>query len=535
MARLLQRIPTLRKPMDMSALRAHCHERVQAGEAAQLVDPLLELIEALSERVQRLEQQVAHLQKAQYGRRSERLSSAQLHLSLGQAPPPLLPEPLPELPTEPEPLPASGPRPPKAPRKKPRHLPEHLPRVVTLSEPSAEHKVCTDCGADKHLIGSEPSEVLEWEPGGFRVEVTERRKYACRSCQSGVVIGPGPQRVLEQAMPGAGLIAEVIVRKIKDHCPLERQGRIFTERFGVPLSASTLGEWMAGGADLLTPVARRRREHALSREHLSTDDTPVRVLDPAHPEGVKRGHLWSFVSDGPEVAFEYTPDWSGAPICKLLADYGHTLQSDGYAGLDALYQKESAPVRAGCLAHARRKFVAALEAGDLRAAFPLHLIQQIYVLERQATQEGCDAAERLRRRQQHAAPRMQELRRQAEALGAQAPPKTPLGRAITYLLRQWEPLTVFLRDGAQRIDNNHTERTLRPVAVGRKNWLFAGSDEGARRLAVLYTVVASCEAAGLRDPWQYVRDVLVRLSRGWPQARLDELLPRNWQAADRGT
>jgi transposase len=375
--------------------------------------------------------------------------------------------------------------------------------------------------------------VLEWEPGGFRVEVTERRKYACRACQSGVVMGPGPERVLEQAMPGAGLLAELVVRKIKDHCPLERQSRIFSERFGVPLSASTLGEWMAGSAEVLAPVARRIREQALSRTHLSTDDTPVRVLDPGHPKGVKRGHLWALCSDGPEVAFEYTPDWNGEPICQLLAGYGHTLQSDGYAGLDTLYKKESGPVRAGCLAHARRKFVVALDAGDLRAAVPLRLIQKVYALERQATQAGCDAAERLRRRQQHSAPLMTQLRQQAEALGAQAPPKTPLGRAITYLLRQWEPLTVFLRDGELRPDNNHTERQLRPVALGRKNWLFAGSDEGARRLAVLYTVVGSCEAAGIRDPWQYIRDVLTKLSRGWPQSRLDELLPLRWAAANR--
>lgn len=154
-------------------------------------------------------------------------------------------------------------------------------------------------------------------------------------------------------------------------------------------------------------------------------------------------------------------------------------------------------------------------------------------MERHATEQGVDATERLRLRKQHAEPRMTELRKQAEALGAQAPPKTPLGKAITYLLRQWEPLTVFLTDGEQRIDNNHTERALRPIAVGRKNWLFAGSDEGARRLAVLYTLVASCEAAGIRDPWKYLRDVLVKLSRGWPQSRLSELLPQRWASADR--
>lgn len=528
MARDLLPISSSKTRLDVPALREHCHARVAAGEAAQLVDPLLDLIESLVDRVQRLELQVARLQKAQWGRRSEKLSCAQLQLALEQAPLPALPEPE----TASSPLPTAPVHKPAAARKKARQLPAHLPRVVTLSEPSAEQLRCIDCGVDKHLIGSESAEVLEWEPGGFRVEVTERRKYACRACQGGVVIGPGPERVLEQAMPGAGLLAEVVVRKLKDHCPLERQSRIYTERFGVALSPSTLGEWMAGSAEVLAPLARRIRDQALGRTHLSTDDTPVRVLDPAHPKGVKRGHLWVLVSDGPEVAFEYTPDWSGAPMCKLLADYGHTLQSDGYAGLHPLYEKPTGPVRAGCLAHARRKFVVALEAGDLRAALPLVQIQKVYAVERHATEQGVDAAERLRLRKQHAEPRMTELRKQAEALGAQAPPKTPLGKAITYLLRQWEPLTVFLRDGAQRIDNNHTERALRPIAVGRKNWLFAGSDEGARRLAVLYTIIASCEAAGIRDPWRYLRDVLVKLSRGWPQSRLDELLPLHWSSTD---
>ena len=519
-------------PLDVAGLRAHCQQQVAQGQAPQTVEHLLDLVESLAMRVDQLELRLGQLQQAQWGRRSERLSSAQLVLALGES------EPLALLDcagaeSESAELPAELPRPP-APsgkkRNKTRQIPAHIPRTTTLSEPSQAQKVCDDCGEQKAFIGSEASQVLEWEPGGFRVEVTERRKYACRGCQSGVVLGPGPQRVLEQAMPGAGLLAEVVVRKIKDHCPLERQSRIFTERFGVPLSASTLGEWVAGTSEVLAPIAQRLRQRGLRRAHLSFDDTPIRVLDPTHPKGVKRGHLWSFVSDEPLVFYEYTPNWSGKPIQKLLEDYQGTLQSDGYAGVDALYEKESAPKRAGCMAHARRKFVIAFEAGDLRAAQPLLLIQKLYAVERQAKQDGCDEAERLQRRQQFSALLMQKLYEQVQMLAAQAPPKTPLGKATTYALRQWKTLMVFVHDGAQSIDNNHTERTLRPVGLGRKNWLFAGSDEGARRLAILYTVVGSCEQAGLRDPWQYLRDVLTKLSRGWPQSRLDELLPLHWSA-----
>lgn len=522
--------PLRKAPLDVAGLRAHCQQQVAQGQAPQTVELLLDLVESLALRVDQLETRLGQLQQAQWGRRSEKLSSAQLVLALGETEPQALTESA-DTQTE-SPEPQQPPAPSRKNRKKPRQIPAHIPRITTLSEPSEAQKICDDCGVQKALIGSEASQVLEWEPGGFRVEVTERRKYACRGCQSGVVMGPGPQRVLEQAMPGAGLLAEVVVRKIKDHCPLERQSRIFSERFGVPLSASTLGDWVAGTAQVLAPIAQRLRHRGLSRAHLSFDDTPIRVLDPTHPKGVKRGHLWSFVSDEQVVFYEYTPSWSGKPIQKLLQDYQGTLQSDGYAGVDALYQKESAPLRAGCLAHVRRKFVLAFEAGDLRAAQPLLLIQQLYIVEKQAKQDGCDDAQRLQRRQQQSAPLMQKLHEQVQRLAAQAPPKTPLGQATTYALRQWKTLTVFVQDGAQSIDNNHTERTLRPVGVGRKNWLFAGSDEGARRLATLYTVVGSCEQAGLRDPWQYLRDVLNKLSRGWPQSRLDQLLPLHWAAGN---
>lgn len=508
-------------PLAIADLRAHCHAQVAAGQAAQTVDLLLDLVESLAARVDQLERQVARLSKDKWGRRSEKVSSAQLYFALGEVPPvvPLLlaaPQPLAD---------AEAPKKTQRARKSLHTLPAHLPRTTTISEPSDAAKCCTECGTPKALIGSEPSQVLEWEPGGFRVEVTERRKYACRACQSGVVLGPGPDRVLDGALPGPGLLSEIVVRKIKDHCPLERQSRIFSERFCVPLSPSTLLDWLSRTAEVLRPLAQRIREQALKSAHLSLDDTPVRVLDPTHEKGVKRGHLWSFVSDGPMCFYEYTPSWSGAPIRQRLKDYCGTVQSDGFSGIDALYRKASAPKRAGCLAHARRKFQHAFEQGDLRAAAPLFVIKQLYEVERQAKQAGADAEATRHRRQEQSAPLCTELRTQLEALGAQAPPKTPLGQAITYALRQWETLVVFLNDGALHIDNNHTERTLRPIAIGRKNWLFAGSDEGAHRLAILYTLVSSCQLAGILDPWRYLRDVLTKLCRGWPNARIDELLP----------
>lgn len=517
----------------MPTLRAHCAERVAAGEAAQTVDMLLDLIEAMSERMTRLEQQVDRLLRERYARKSERISSAQLTLALDAAATPLqLPAPdSDDVPASPDPALSA----PARRRRKVRKLcgdtlPAHLPRTHTVLEPTAEQRCCTECGSQKKYIGSETSEILDWVPGGFSVEQSERRKYACGTCESGVVIGPAPVRVLDGALPGPGLLAEILVRKGSDHCPLERQSRIFTGRYGVPLSPSTLGAWYSKSLDLLFPIAARIGQHALSRSHLSVDDTGVQVLDRSDSRGIKRGHLWPFRSDS-EVYFVYTPSWQGTPIQEVLKDFHGTLQTDGFSGLDALYRRPGAPIRAGCLAHLRRKFVQAFDQGDLRAASPLALLQRLYAVEKTASEDALDVAACQRLRDTRSRPLMTELRKQIDALCYQAPPKTPLGRAITYALRQWDTLTVFLDDGALRPDNNAVENTIRPVALGRKNWLFAGSDEGAKRLATLYTLLGSCQLAGLADPWAYLRDILDRISHNWPHARLDELLPLAWKSA----
>ena len=423
----------------MAGLREYCQQRVEQGEAVQLIDPLVDLIEQMNDRLVRLEHRVAQLQQAQYGSQREHVSSGQLQLALLQLPAhdasvELLAELEQEQPKTP------------APRRKrprtPRHIPQSIPRRMILSEPPDARKWCTDCGCDKKYIGSEYAEVLEFKPGEFFVERTDRRKYACPKCQTGVVIGPGPDRVLDQAMPGAGLVAEVVVRKYADHCPLERQSRILCQRYGITLSASTLGDWVGGAARVLEPLYKELLGRVVSSSYLSVDDTPVRVLDKAHEKGIKRGHLWSLVSDDAVVYF-YTPTWHGAPIVELLKDFEGVLQSDGYSGLNPLYRKpQRAPKRAGCLAHARRKLVRVLEAGDARAATPLALIRKLYKLEAKATEEAMDNAARLARRQSHSVPLMAELEKELHRLGAQAPPKTLLGQAVGYAVRQWETLHV---------------------------------------------------------------------------------------------
>ncbi len=511
----------------MAALRTYCQERVEQGQAEQLIAPLLDFIEQLSDRLARTEQRVAQLLQAQYGSKRERVSAGQLQLALGQL---SAPETVASLQAE---LEDQRPPPParRTKARTPRHIPQSIPRRTVLSEPTPQQLWCTDCAQPKKYIGSELAEVLEYEPGGFYVERTDRRKYACPHCQCGVVIGPGPDRVLEQAMPGAGLVAEVIVRKYSDHCPLNRQSRIFAQRYGIVLSASTLGDWVGGAARVLEPLYEELLRRAVASPYLSVDDTPVRVLDKAHDKGIKRGHLWALVSDD-EVAYFYTPSWKGEPVQELLKTFDGVLQSDGYAGLNPLYNKgPRAPKRAGCMAHARRRFVRALEAGDARAAVALALIRKLYKIEGRATEQGLDNAARLQMRQGQSAAVMEQLEKELQRLGAQAPPKTLLGQAVGYAVRQWPTLVTFLHEGAVRIDNNHCERTLRPIGCGRKNWLFGGSDQGARWLAVHQSLLGTALLVGIQDPWAYLRDILTKLARGWPNARLGELLPQAWLAA----
>lgn len=527
-------LPTILRPrggkLDAKGLRAYCEQRAAQGEAAQLYEPLLDLVEQLSERLLLTEMRLGRVLKAQFGRRSEQLDPSHLQLALAG-----LDCVLPEVQAllDPEPPQPETPPPPRRPSRlrPPRQIPESVPRRLTISDPTPEQMCCGDCGAQKTYIGSDFAELLDWEPGGFFAERTERRKFACRPCQSGVVIGPGPARPLEQSMPGPGLIAQVIVAKYKDHCPLERQSRIFTERYGVPLSPSTLDDWVGGAAQVLQPVAMHILQQIVSGSHISLDDTPVRVLDPKAAQGVKRGHIWSLVGQG-AVAYLYTPSWSGKPIRELLEEFEGLLQSDGYAGLQKLFEKkDKAPTRAGCMAHVRRRFVQALEDGDARAAMPLTVIKKLYEIERRATQDGVDEQERQARRQTESRPLMEQLHKVLLSLQPQAPPKTPLGKAVGYALRQWNTLQPFLSDGQVRMDNNHTERTLRPIALGRKNWLFGGSDAGAHWLAIHQTLLGSCELAAIPDPWTYLRDVLTKLACGWPQSRLGELVPAAWLAA----
>jgi transposase len=520
---------------DIKGITEHLRKVLTDGRVDEALGMVETLLAQLRARNTELELQILKLRKHQFGQRSEKVDPDQLALFLAQAQAESkeidaavkaileAAAPGPETP-----IPAPKPKPRQGHGRKP--LPPHLPREEVILEPAAAEKICATCGGEKACIGYERSEVLEFVPASFKVIEYARAKCACRKCGEGVVIAPPAAKPIDGGLPGPGLLAHVLVSKYKDHLPLHRLSGIYA-RSGVDLKASTLGDWVASGTDGLEPIARAIWRNALAAHLLQSDDTGIKVLDKDHPNGVKRGHLWVYLGDGKWSAFVYTPDWKGEWPQSFLAERKGWLQVDGYAGYDVLFTREGATaIEVSCWAHARRGFVETLEAGDLRAAIPVELIRQLYAIERVATEAGDDHEARLQRRQREAPPIIAALGKWMADTYNKEPPKSPLAKACYYAIARWEGLKRFLEDGRLPLDNTASERALRQVAVGRNNYLFAGSDQGGERAAIAYTVMGTCVLAGV-DPLAYLTDVFQKLATGWPHRRLDELLPPNWAAA----
>jgi hypothetical protein len=340
-----------------------------------------------------------------------------------------------------------------------------------------------------------------------------------------VVSAPAPVQAVEKALAGEGLLAHVVVSKYLDHLPLYRLERIFL-RQGVALSRSTLCGWVADVAAALAPIAAELRRQVVAASYLQTDDTTVTILD--EQQGSRTGRLWTYLDPlARQVAFDATLTHERDGPEAFLTDFRGALQADAYPGYDALYH--TGRVREiGCWAHARRRFVEALQT-DARAAHVVALVQQLYQVERAAAHE--DAEARRAHRQAEAVPLLAQIDAVRLDLLTTVLPKSPLGDALRYLTNQWAVLQRYVEDGRLAIDNNRAENQLRLVAVGRKNWLFAGSFEGARRAALLYSLVQSCQLVEV-PPFEYLRDVLLRVATH-PHHRIAELTPKGWAATFR--
>ena len=407
-----------------------------------------------------------------------------------------------------------------------RRPPRELPRDVIRHELPESERSCGTCGELMRAIGEDVSELLELVPAHFRVQEHHRVKYACGRCKDGVTTAPGPAKLIDKGLAGPGLLAHVAVSKYEDHIPLHRLSEMYA-RGGVELARSTLCGWVEAVAEEVQPVVERIWEKAQASHALQTDGSGLKVLDRDDPEGVRTGTLWCFVGDEKYVTFKYAPTGSGEDgPWKFLAGRDGYLQADAASVFDRLYNGAKAKAtEVGCWAHARRK-LHALKDTDVRVAYPLKLISQLYRVEDLADRRGLDAEAREQLRYERASPILERLDRWLQRTVLSEPPASALAKACGYCRNQWPALTEFVHDGLLPLDNNLCERQIRSLALGRKNYLFAGSDAGAERAAILYSLLRTAALAGI-DTYAYLIKLLERLAAGWPQRRIDELLPEN--------
>jgi transposase len=411
-------------------------------------------------------------------------------------------------------------------------LPAHLPRIEQVVD--VEDKSCPCCSGALHRIGEDVAERLDIIPAQFRVLVVRRPKYACRTCQEVVLQAPAPARLIEGGLPTEALVAHVVVSKYADHCPLYRQAQIYS-RQGIDLDRSTLADWTGRAAFLLRPLHARLLEKLKASPKLFADETTAPVLDPGRGR-TKTGQLWTYARDDrpwggrdpPGVVYVYAPDRTGERPLEHLNGFTGVLQVDGYGGYRKLARKNTVSL-AFCWSHVRRGFYELAASGTAPIATEaLERIKGLYAVE--ADIRGRPAGERRAERHGRSKPIVQALEPWLRAKLEMVSQKSKLAEAIRYALARWDGLTHFLDDGRIEIDSNVVERSIRPIALNRKNALFAGSDGGAEHWAVLASLIETCKLNQV-DPEAYLADVIARIVNGHPNSRLDELLPWAYQAA----
>ena len=400
-------------------------------------------------------------------------------------------------------------------------LPEHLPRKEIIIEPEED-----TTGLKR--IGEEVTEELEYKPGTLYVNRYVRPRYA-RAGGDGVLVGMLPIRPVEKGKFGPGFLANLAIGKYVDHLPLYRQRKQFL-RQGMNLPASTLGDAIRATCELLLPLYELQRKIIQQSGYLEVDETGIRVQDPETRGKCHHGYLWVYFDPLDKVAFfDYRQSRGRAGPEEMLADFSGYLQTDGYGGYDEFGTRERV-THLSCFAHARRYFTDALPNDALRAEWMLLCIQKLYELERIAREQNYSHVQRFELRQREALSVLAEMKAWLETERHKVVPKSSIGKALAYMLKYWQRLNVYTTNGMLEIDNNLVENAIRPVALGRKNYLFAGSHDGARRAAIIYSLVAGAQLHSL-EPFEYLRDVIARLPEH-PHKRLDELLPQNWQRTD---
>jgi transposase len=417
-------------------------------------------------------------------------------------------------------------------KKKKRHghgrrpLPQFLPRQRVEHIVDGPELGCPGCGTQREKISEVVSEQLEYIPASLFVVEHVQVTYACQPCQEHVITADKPPQPIEKGIPGPGLLAHIIAAKYARHMPLYRQEEDLA-RYGVLIRRSTLAGWMAGAAECLLPLYELMKRWVLASDVLGTDDTPVKVLDP-ELDHTRTGRFWAYVGDDRhrETVYDYTPSRKRDGPKTFLKDYAGVLQADAFSGYDGIYYGSNGKiVEAACGAHARRKFYEARETSPEVAHQGLAFFGRLYAIEHDA--ELFSAEARYALRQQKSVPILDELKTWLNDTLVKLRPKTPVAGAIKYCLKNWDALCRFTSDGNIPIDNNRTERALRAQAIGRKNWMFLGSDNGGRTAALLYSFVASAKRHHL-DPEAYLAEVLRRLPAITNPLAIRDLLPDRW-------
>ena len=508
--------------IDLAALPSDIHSLHQLVRdlAAQVADDRSELAQAQAE-IDRLKLIIRRFQRAQFGPRSERIDGDQLALGLED-----LDADIARLQAR-HPATSAYDSSPQ-PTLSQNGLPDHLPREDVALD--IEERVCPCCGGALHPIGETVSEMLDFVPARLRVLRIRRPKYGCRACGT-IHQAAAPERPIAKGMASPSLLAHVLVSKYCDHLPLYRQSQIFA-RHGVEIERSTLANWVGGACWWLEPLQARLAAHVFGAAKIFADDTPIPVLDPGRGR-TKTGRLWVYTRDDrpwggpdpPAAVYFYSSDRKAERPASHLEGFKGVLQVDGYAGFERLTARGGI-VLAACWAHTRRKFFDMHEAtGSPIAAEALRRIAELYAIEKSIRGRG--AEERRSVRNTYSRPLVEAMKPWLKTQLGRIPGRGGLAEAIRYALSRWPALCRFLDDGRIELDNNSVERAIRPVALGRKNHLFAGSDDGAERWATVCSLIASAKLNEV-EPFTYLKDVLQRMTEGHPMSRLDELLPWNW-------
>lgn len=517
-------------PDDLISLRA-----LVAAERAKLADEharheaeIARLEAQLTERdseVERLNAIIHGLMRHRFGKRSEKLDPDQQALALDD-----LETALEAAKADQEERNPTLKEKRKGERSKKRgELPPGLPKIERIID--IDSKVCPCCGEDMHVIGEDKTSRLHTIPAQRFELVTRRPKYACRACTDGVHQAPAPPSIVEGGLPTEATIAHMLVAKYADHLPVYRQWQML-QREGIHIQRSVLIGWVGRGAWALIPIAERMLEKLKTSTKLFCDETTAPVLDPGRGR-TKKGYLWSIARDdrpwggaeSPGVVYCYAPGRGGEHIIKRLAGFQGVLQVDGYSAYNALADSrfEGDVSLAFCWAHLRREFYDIAQASNAPIAQEaLVRIAALYAVEAEIRGKSADV--RRAARQAKTRPLMEALKTWFEAKLSVVSQKSGIAKAVRYALKRWDGLTLFLEDGRIEIDNNTVERSIRGIALNRKNALFAGSDEGGRLWGVVASIIETCKLNGV-EPHAYLTDVLAKIAGGWSNRRLDELLP----------